>query len=96
MNKKLANTGSILNKNLTNTESMTLKALNVNGRINASSAKINSLGVENLTAACVTLDLPTEIPDTYYEGSIYFKHDTQTNKDFSCIYNGTAWLDIEL
>ena len=75
---------------------MNLTGLNINEHINASKAKINSLWVENLTVACATLDLPTEIPDTHYEGCIYFNHDTQTNKDFLCIYNGTTWLDIEL
>ena len=96
MNKKIASTGSILSKTLANTESLTLKGLNLNGRINASKAKINSLGVENLTASCATLDLPTEIPDTYFQGSIYFAHDTQTNKDYLYIYNGTMWLEITL
>ena len=60
MHKKFARTGSMLNKNLTDTETLTLTELSVNGRTHASAAKINSLGVENMVASCATLDFPTK------------------------------------
>ena len=77
MNKKLASTRLMLNKNLANTECLTLIGLNVSRHINASFAKINNLGVANIAALCSTLNLSTEIPDVYYEGSINLKHDRQ-------------------
>ena len=96
MNKQLAKKGTTLNKNMTNTESLNVTDIKVNNRITAEYAKIGSMGVAQLYANCDVLTLPTVIPDTYYEGSIYFTHDDQTNDNNLHIYDGHNWIHIDL
>ena len=90
MNKKLASTGSTLNKNMTNTEySLTLNNLT------CTSACLTKCTVDYIKAepiSCVTSYIPTNLPIKKYAGTMYFDIVT---RDFY-IYDSADWNSVTL
>ena len=90
MNKKLASTGTILNKNLTNTESLTLN------NFTCENSSLSRCTVDNYiktrAISCEILDIPTVIPSKLLHGAMYF--DTNSKELF--IHDGTDWNYVTL
>ena len=90
MNKKLASTGTILNKNLTNTESLTLN------NFTCENSSLSRCTVDNYiktrAISCEILDIPTNIPSKLLRGAMYF--DVYSKELF--IHDGTDWNYVAL
>ena len=90
MNKKLTNNGSKLSKNMTNTDTLSLTALQCT---NASVTTCNSNYIKSNEISCTTLDIPTAAPlTTLYVGTTYYNDATKSLR----IYDGTHWYQIVL
>ena len=89
MNKQLAKNGTTLNKNMTNTDSLSLTSLQCTS---ASFTTCNSNYIKSNEITCSTLDLPTTIPTTFIAGTAYYNVATQSLR----IYDGVHWYQITL
>ena len=89
MNKKLTNNGSKLSKNMTNTDTLSLTALQCT---NASFTTCNSNYIKSNEISCAELDMPTSAPTTLYLGTIYYNDATKSLR----IYDGAHWYQIVL
>ena len=89
MNKQLAKKGTTLNKNMTNTDSLSLTDLQCT---NASFTicTSNYMNADELMSS--TLDIPIAIPTTLYAGTAYYNTATESLN----IYNGTNWYHVTL
>ena len=89
MNKQLAKNGTMLNKNMTNTDSLSLTSLQCTS---ASFITCNSNYIKSNEITCSTLDLPINIPTTFFLGTVYYNIGTQSLK----IYDRFHWYQILL
>ena len=89
MNKQLAKNGTMLNKNMTNTDSLSLTFLQYTS---ASFITCNSSYIKSNDITCLTLDLPTTISTTFIAGTAYYNFATKSLR----IYDGLHWYQIIL
>ena len=90
MYKQLAKNGTTLNKNMTNTDSLSLTDLVCT---NASVTTCNSNYIKSNEISCTTLDIPTAAPlTTLYVGTTYYNDATKSLR----IYDGAHWFQIVL
>ena len=87
MNKQLARKGKTLNKNMTNTDSLSLTGLECTS---ASITSCNSNYIKTNELTCNVLDIPITIPGTLYTGSTYYNTATQSLR----IYDGVHWYQV--
>ena len=81
MNKQLAKSGTTLNKNMTNMESLSLTDLNCE---NATLTSCSGNYIMSTGFTCSELDIPTSMPPTFITGTLYYNSATKTIR----IYDG--------
>ena len=89
MNKQLASKGKTLNKNMTNTDSLSLTGLE---STSASITTCNSNYIKTNELSCTVLNMPTNIPGTVDVGKTYYNIATQSIR----IYDGLHWYQVIL
>ena len=89
MNKQLAKSGTTLNKNMTNMESLSLSSLE---GTNASMTSCTRNYIKMNELSCTVLDTLKNLPTTLYVGTTYYNVVTQSLN----IYDGTHWYHVTL